>query len=161
MDPLALTAEALREPWRLWTCHVLHHGWGHLLANGVAIAVPLLLARRGSLRSLLPLLVLAAPLLPLLDGGAYRGASGLACTLWALVGLDLATRRESAGVGLLMLGGLVVKLAAESALGSPLGGPAAGWQPLPAAHGWGALLGLLGHLAISLRPPSLRAAPRR
>ena len=46
MDPLALTAGALREPWRLWTCHLVHFGWGHALANAFALSVPLLLAHR-------------------------------------------------------------------------------------------------------------------
>jgi hypothetical protein len=110
---------------------------------------------------LLLLALLGAPLLSLLllpglDGGQYRGASGLACLLWAWVGLRLASRRESLAAGLLMLGGLGLKLACEAALGSCFLLRADGWQALPAAHLWGSLLGLLGAL-----PRAFRRAPLR
>jgi rhomboid family GlyGly-CTERM serine protease len=147
MDPLALTAEALREPWRLWTGHLAHFGWEHALANALALAVPILLAPRhdrarvlGSLLALAPTLSLL--LLPGLGTGQYRGASGLACALWGMVGLRLAGRRESTPLGLLMLAGLLLKLGAEAALGSCFLIRAEGWQSLPAAHLWGTLLGL-------------------
>lgn len=151
MDPLALTAEALREPWRLWTGHLAHFGWDHALANAVAILVPAILASRTDrVRVLLSLPVLA-PLLSLLlmpdlGSGQYRGASGLACALWALVGLRLAQRRESATTGLLMLGGLALKLSAEAAFGVSLLASADGWRTLPRAHLWGTLLGLAAAL---------------
>jgi membrane associated rhomboid family serine protease len=147
MDPLALTAGALREPWRLWTCHLVHFGWGHALANAFALSVPLLLAHRQDRPRLLGMALLAAPLLSLLllgtvGLGQYCGASGLACVLWAWVGIRLACRRESTFIGFLMLGGLLLKLGAEAALvGSFLIRPE-GWQALPAAHLWGSLLGL-------------------
>lgn len=158
MEALALTAEAWREPWRLWTGHLAHFGWDHAMANAVALAVPFLLVPRGDrLRlalaplGLAPLLSLL--LLPGLGGAEYRGASGLACALWALAGLHLARRRAGALPGGLMLGGLALKLVAETAFGSTLLHPA-GWQALPAAHLWGALLGLAA--ALPARP---RARP--
>ena len=156
MDPWALTADALREPWRLWTGHLAHYGWAHALANAVALAVPLvLLPARERRRSALALLALAPALslaiLPRLGAGEYRGASGLACALWALAGLHLAGRRESAAVGLLMLAGLGIKLAAEAALGAGFLLRAEGWQTMPAAHFWGAALGLGWALPGSLR----------
>ena len=159
MDPWALTADALREPWRLWTGHLAHYGWEHALANAVALAVPLvLLPARERRRSALALLALAPALslaiLPGLGAGEYRGASGLACALWALAGLRLAGRRESAAVGLLMLAGLGIKLAAEAALGAGFLVRSDGWQTMPAAHLWGAVLGLGWALPGALRRPA-------
>lgn len=147
MDPFALTAEALREPWRLWTGHLVHYGWGHGLANLAAMAVPWILVSRRDRSQLLLVVGVAAPLLsllllPTLGGGQYRGASGLACVLWAWAGLRLAGRRESCAPGLFLLGGLALKLFLESALGACFLGAHSDWQTLPPAHAWGALLGL-------------------
>jgi membrane associated rhomboid family serine protease len=159
MDPLALNAQALAEPWRLWTGHLAHFGWEHALANGAALGLPLLLAcRRDRLRLLMGTLLLAPLLslllLPILGEGQYRGASGLACALWALVGLRLGQRRESASVGLLMLSGLALKLGTEAAFGTCFLLRPGGWQTLPAAHLWGTALGLTFAL-----PTWLRAHP--
>jgi membrane associated rhomboid family serine protease len=151
MDPLALSAEALREPWRLWTCHLAHFGWEHALANLVALAVPALLVPRRERGRFLIVLLVAAPLLglllqPGLGQGQYRGASGLACVAWSWVGFRLVARRESVAMGLLLLGGLALKLTLEAVFGT---GPLAnhpGWQSLPAVHFWGALLGLAAAL---------------
>ena len=156
MDPWALTADALREPWRLWTGHLAHYGWEHALANGIALAVPLVLLpgrdrRQAGLALLLLAPLLSLALLPRLGAGEYRGASGLACALWALAGLRLTGRRASAPTGLLLLGGLGLKLAAEAILGSSLLVRAEGWQALPAAHLAGALLGLAWAVPRTLR----------
>lgn len=147
MDALALSVEALREPWRLWTGHLVHFGWEHGLTNTLALAVPAILLRRQDRGRLLLATLVIAPLLSLallpgLGDGQYRGASGLACALWAWVGLRLATRRESLAPGLLMLGGLAFKLSLESALGVCFLADHPSWQTLPPAHAWGALLGL-------------------
>lgn len=147
MDSLALTAEALREPWRLWTGHLVHYGWAHALANAFALAVPLLLVQGRDRIRLLRVVLVAAPLLSLLlladpALGQYRGASGLACVLWAWVGIRLSFRRHSAAIALMLLGGLLLKLCAEASLGGGVMGVPEGWQSLPAAHFGGALLGL-------------------
>jgi len=147
MDPLTLTLDALREPWRLWTGHLAHFGWEHALANLVALAVPALLVPRRERGLLLLVLLLAAPLLSLLllpglGQGQYRGASGLACVAWSWVGLRLLSTGNNSRVGLLMLGGLLLKLAAETVSGSCFLLHPEGWQALPAAHLWGTLLGL-------------------
>ena len=165
MDPLALGVEALWEPWRLWTCHLIHFGWQHALANGCALAVPLLLAPRRDRARLLALALLAAPLLsllllPELGLGQYRGASGLTCILWAWVGLRLTVRPGAASLGLLMLGGLLLKLGAEVALGGSFLVNAEGWQALPAAHLWGTLLGLSAALPGRLHTRQAKAPTR-
>lgn len=151
MDVLTLTAEALREPWRLWTGHLVHFGGAHALANAVALAVPWILAAPRDRRRLALAMFLLPPLLsllllPSLGGGEYRGASGLACALWACVGLRLARQWKSGPVGWLMLGGLACKLAAEAALGGSFLLRPEGWSTLPAAHLWGALLGVAAAL---------------
>lgn len=147
MDSFALTAEALKEPWRLWTGHITHFGWEHALINLTALAIPTLLAHpKERLRIVLSLLVVA-PLLSLmilhqLEGGQYRGASGLACAIWALVGLRLARKQESPWLGVLLLGLLSLKLILEARLGSGLVHSGV-WQLLPIAHLGGAGLGLV------------------
>jgi rhomboid family GlyGly-CTERM serine protease len=147
MDPLALTWEALREPWRLWTGHLVHFGWEHALANLVALAVPALLVPRREQGRLLLVLLVTAPLLsllllPSLGQGQYRGASGLACVAWTWAGLRLLATKNSTPTGLLMLGGLLLKLAAEAVAGNGFLLRPEGWQALPAAHLWGTCLGL-------------------
>ncbi|GLH73231.1 hypothetical protein GETHLI_17330 [Geothrix limicola] len=164
MDPLALTSEALQEPWRLWTAHLVHFGWDHALANLMALAVPALLVRRQERLRLLAAALLIAPLLSLallpgLGGGQYRGASGLACALWAWTGQRLLQREESLSVGLLLLGGLGLKLGLEGCLGLYVLPSQAAWRPLPEAHVWGALLGLLAAAPSLL--PMRRWHPRR
>lgn len=147
MDPFALTTEALREPWRLWTGHLIHFGWDYALANAIALAVPMTLAHPFDRRRLAAVVLLGAPLLsllllPSLASAEYRGASGLACSLWAVVGARLAGRRESSPIGVLMLGGLGLKLGAETVLASCFLLHPEGWQSLPAAHLLGTFLGL-------------------
>lgn len=149
MSPFVLTREALLQPWRLWTCHALQFGWTHALLNLGALAVPAALVRpRVWPRMALALLVLA-PVLGLaillhLGDAEYRGASGLACAAWALAGVHLARARESRMEGLVLLGLLSAKLLAEIVAGATFlpGGP--GWVSLPAAHRWGAALGVVG-----------------
>ncbi len=156
MDPLSLTTDALREPWRLWTCHLAHFSWDHALANALALAVPLVLAPQRQRFRLLGVALIAAPLLSLLllaglEHGQYRGASGLACVLWAWVGLRLLSIKNSTPAGLLMLGGLLLKLAAETVFGSCILLRPEGWQALPAAHLWGTFLGLTCALPVRFR----------
>jgi membrane associated rhomboid family serine protease len=164
MDPLALSAEALREPWRLWTCHLAHFGWEHALANFIALAVPALLVPRRERGRLLLVLLVAAPLLSLLllpglGQGQYRGASGLACVAWAWVGLRLLSAKDSTAVGLLMLGALLFKLVVESPSSNSLLLHPVGWQALPAAHLWGTFLGMACALPTGFRTRHARCPP--
>jgi rhomboid family GlyGly-CTERM serine protease len=163
MDLLALTAEALRQPWRLWSGHLVHHDLPHLLGNVVALAVPFAMADGRTRRILLAALFMIAPvlgvlLLPLLDGGAYRGASGLACAAWALGGGLLLYRRESRWIGAALLLLLVAKVTWELLwTGPPWTSVSRTWAPLPAAHVLGALLGLAAAALVALARTVRRA----
>lgn len=142
MTPLALEAgRVLAEPWRLWTAHLIHWDALHAAANLAACAVPLGWMDRRTRRrigvdllGLLPLLSLL--LLPALHAAPYRGASGLACLLWAAAGITAPYPRE----GLALLALLAAKLVLEKAAGPLV--PGAEWRALPSAHLWGAGLGL-------------------
>lgn len=162
MNPFVLTAGAAAQPWRLWTCHLVHFSWAHDLLNGAALVPPLWLAGRRLGAWACGWLLLAAPvlslaLLPFLAGGSYRGGSGLVCALWALVGCRLLEAPGSRRRGLLLLLLLGLKVARELA-----GGPGLlaveGWRPLPAAHAQGALVGL--GLALLLAALRMRAGRR-
>ena len=149
MNPFVLAPGAAWEPWRLWTCHFLHFGPAHALLNLAALGLPfLLLPARARVRLGLALLVVAPllslALLPSLGGGQYRGASGLACAAWACAGSALVRNRGTRLEGGLLLVLLGVKLLAEALWGVALLPGGAGWVSLPAAHRWGALLGVLG-----------------
>ena len=144
MNPWARAQGAWAEPWRLWTCHAVHYGPGHLLLNLGALAVPFALGPRRwrmalGLFLLAPVLSLA--LLPFLGDGQYRGASGLACAAWSMAGCALLRERRTRAEGALLLGFLGLKLLVEALSGAPFMPRGPGWVSLPAAHGWGAVLG--------------------
>ncbi len=163
MNRWVLAAGACSEPWRLWTCHAVHFGLWNALLNLGALAVPFVLAPARLRGRMALVLLLVAPVLSLailasLEGGAYRGASGLACSAWAMAGIalawDRATRWE--GVGLLAL--LAVKILAET-YGKAIMPGGAGWVSLPAAHRWGAALGALAFPLLRVGR-TVRATPR-
>jgi len=152
MNPFHLTADALQEPWRLWTCHLAHHDWRHAVDNLLALAIPFILARRRDRARLALWLFVLAPLLslalmPYLDGGSACGISGLACAAWALVGLQLSVREDSFAVGGLMLGLLALKFGVESFTGCGVLQHGGRWQTLSKSHLFGTLLGLWAGLA--------------
>ena len=144
MNLFVLTADWATQPWRLWTCHLVHFGAAHALLNLAALAAPFaLLPARGRLALGLTFLapILSLLLLPGLEGSTYRGASGLACVAWAMAGPTLFRRDRL--LGGLWLGVLAVKLGIEAMLGATFLAGGIGWTSLPAAHAWGALLGLI------------------
>lgn len=152
MSPWILDGNWIQEPWRLWTCHIVHYDPKHAFVNLVALALPLLLVGRTErlrcawiLLGLAPILSLS--LLPFLNGGSYCGASGLACAVWAFAGIKLAGRRDSASLGCLMLGLLGLKFAVEALTGAGILIHEGGWQTLPESHAFGTLLGIAGALA--------------
>lgn len=134
--------------WRLWTCHLVHFGAAHALLNLAALGVPFALVPARAWPRMLLGLFLVAPalsliLLPGLDGGTYRGASGLACAAWSMAGAALVRERGTRVEGILLLGLLGAKLAGEAWSGAALLPGGAGWVSLPEAHRWGAVLGVL------------------
>lgn len=157
MNLFVLTPDWAAQPWRLWTCHLVHFGAAHALLNLTALAAPFaLLPGRGRLALGLVLLapILSLILLPGLEGSTYRGASGLACVAWAMAGPTLFRRDRL--LGGLWLGVLAVKVIAEAVLGAALLAGGTGWASLPAAHAWGALLGLIASPMLWVTPYWLR-----
>ncbi len=147
METWLMTSDALHEPWRLWSCHLAHHGWRHALDNFLALSIPLMLVRGKDRGRLLLWLFLLAPALSLamlsvLDGGTFGGISGLACAAWALVGIQLLVREDSLPVGFAMLGLLGLKISVEAMTGSGLLVHDGRWQSVSESHLYGTLLGL-------------------
>jgi len=147
MNPWNLTVAACHEPWRLWTCHLVHQDWRHAADNLLALAIPLLLVRRQERERVLYWLFLLSPILglaliPSLDGGSYCGISGLACAAWAFVGLQLAVKEDSSAIGAGMLGLLALKFGVESMTGCGVLQHGGRWQAPSQSHLFGTLLGL-------------------
>ena len=187
---LAFTAAGMQrgELWRLWTGHFVHYGSAHLWGDWLAFVVWATLVEGESRLALGATLLIGAPLLllalelvcPAL--GEYRGLSGLDTAL--VVELILLRGFLPAGVGserglgpwltrqlgrpaLRVVGGLslglsLVKIAFEfqaghAVLAHDLG---SGVKLLPAAHAFGALLGLWIGLSCR-RASSKQSAPHR
>lgn len=168
-DPFALNALAQQEPWRLWTGHLAHFDLRHAMLNLAALGIPWLLAGGRDRSRLILTLFLVAPVLSegilwQMNGGSYRGASGLACMAWAVVGALKASKEDSRLPGALMLIALALKIATESVFGVSLSPPGRTWQTLPSAHTMGAGLGLLSaallYVADVIRQPESKRQPR-
>ena len=148
----ALTpAAAHGEIWRLWTGHLIHYDFRHLLTNTVAILVPLSLADRRSRRSILMIIALLAPVISLvLLAGAnfdeYRGASAIALAVWVSSALLLlrTTNASDRHTGAALLALAIGKLVFETAGTGHLWAEVA---PLPLAHAAGAIAGLIVFMA--------------
>jgi rhomboid family GlyGly-CTERM serine protease len=156
---------AAGEAWRLATCHFAHWTPEHLLWDLGAVAalavgcapfgMRRLAAAAGAAMVAIPLAVWIA--LPSMT--RYRGLSGLASALFAL--LAVAVLREAraggrAGLALaaaVALGGFAAKLAWELATASPaFVGPGAGFVAVPLAHLVGAACGGCCAPAVKLAP---------
>ena len=91
---------------------------------------------------------------------SYRGLSGLDTALFGLVVADLLGRRlverdwNSAILFLLLLFGLVTKMATEIGLGTNLFVSDTSFVPVPLAHLIGAATGLLIRAASYVTPPA-------
>jgi hypothetical protein len=148
--------------WRLFSSQLAHWDGDHLLWDALAVAILGWWAESrwpGRTRLALGLGILAVPLATTAvhPDLAYRGLSGLACTL-AAVGALCAwqdARRARDGVAALvaagLLAGLVLKTAYELATGDAVFATAAGWIPLPVAHLIGIACGLTAALATTCR----------
>lgn len=86
---LALDRDAFAgEPWRLWSCHLVHYSWRHALFDAGAVLILGNVAESSFGRKLVAtVLLLTAPLLSIglmwwvPSMAEYRGASGLAALL--------------------------------------------------------------------------------
>lgn len=143
----ALTAAAAHgQVWRLWTGHLVHYDFAHLITNAIAVAGPLALVNGRVRREILLAMTVVAPAISIVLLGAarfdeYRGASGLALAIWIASALSLLgsafSRDRKTGAALLGLS--VAKLAAEMV------GAGHVWEgvaPLPLAHIAGAIAGV-------------------
>ena len=175
---LAYTSQGAQrgEPWRLWSAHFVHYNGAHLWGDLLAFAVWAALVEGESRRALLSTLLLGAPLLmctlslccPQL--AEYRGLSGLDTALvielillrgfaaptcgveqgfgpWLTRRLGRASLRL---IGVASLGLSAVKIVYESCAGHALIARdlGNGVALLPAAHAFGALVGLVVYWAL-------------
>ncbi len=169
---LAYTARGWHEHelWRLWTAHFVHYGSAHLWGDLLAFLVWAALVERESRRALLLTLTVGAPLLMAALAltcpglGQYRGLSGLDTALVIelifLRGFASPPRAEERGLGpwlsrsmgsralrslavfCLLLSAVKIVYefyAGHALLARDLGNSA---SLLPAAHAFGALVGL-------------------
>ncbi len=161
----------LAEPWRLWTCALVHGSALHAAGNALGVLLLAALGWRARLgpRELLAL-ALAWPLGHALlalkpDLPAYFGASGVlhAATVLVALGLWRQTGRARA-VGALVAAGLLLKLLLEQPWGPALRWEAFwGGMPIaPFAHASGALAGLVCGVGARLlgRPTQGAPSPR-
>ena len=164
-EQLSLTSAALRgEWWRLWTGHLVHYDFAHLITNAVAVAVPLSLVPGIARRRLILAVPIIAPALSLVlltcaRFDQYRGASGVAMALWSGAALTLsragAECDRRTGHALLVI--VMAKLAAEAAGGGHLWSTVA---PLPLAHEAGFVIGALVAITMAMRTLPAPLVPR-
>jgi rhomboid family GlyGly-CTERM serine protease len=139
------------EIWRLWSTHVVHFSWRHVLVDGSALGLLSACVEIAfGTRVFAALILTAAPLLSSLllltqpELMVYRGASGL-CMLLAVIVIGNRWRRSARwawALGLI-IAGLLIKTACE-ALGaaSNLSGLAPDVRVVWQAHVFGVLIAL-------------------
>lgn len=144
--------------WRLFSSQLAHWDGDHLLWDALAVAILGWWAESrwpGRTRLALGIGLLAVPLAVTAAHPdlAYRGLSGLACSL-AAAGAACAwreARRERDAVAAMvsagLLAGLLLKTAYELATGDAVFAAAQTWIPLPIAHLAGIACGLTAALA--------------
>ncbi|HEU4523244.1 MAG TPA: rhomboid family intramembrane serine protease [Thermoanaerobaculia bacterium] len=143
-------------PWRLVTCHLTHWTHEQLAWDGVAfVALALVCARRNraafQATLLASALVIPVAVFSFTDLAAYRGLSGVASAVFALL-LTLESRRSWPVA--LCAAGFAAKLIFEVVAGAALFvndmGP--GVIPVPVAHLSGAITGALIGITSTIRP---------
>lgn len=145
-----------RQPWTLWTAPVLHFLWPHLLGNALALTALAVLGSgleaspRDAVALLLawPIGTLALQMWP--DVQAYFGLSALVHAAAAIVALRALAQPPVRWLGLLLAGGLLVKLVIERGWLMPVGFDSDwGFNVVFAAHLCGAAAGALLALALA------------
>ena len=155
-----------RQPWTLWTGPLLHFLGAHLAGNALALAALAVLGislharARDALALLLawPLGTLALLAWPAVGG--YYGLSGPVHAAAAILALRALQAPATRWLGLLLAGGLLIKLALERGWAVPVGFDSGwGFNVVFAAHLSSAAVGAA--LALALQVVGLLASPRR
>ena len=143
-------------PWTLWTGPLLHFLWPHLLGNALALAALAVLGAalpappRDALAQLLawPLGTLALQGWPQIGG--FYGLSGVVHAAAAIVAVRALATPSIRWLGLLLAGGLAIKLAIERGWQVPVGFDGNwGFNVVFAAHFASAVIGALLALALN------------
>jgi len=150
----ALGWEPGAAPWRLLTSQLAHWDGNHLLWDALAVLIFGCWAEgrwpgrtRLGVAIALPLIPLAVVLIH--SDMAFRGLSGLACTLATVAAISTwrEGRRDgdaiASTIALLLIAILLGKTAYETLTGDTVFAAADGWWPVPLAHAVGALCGWL------------------
>ena len=158
------------QPWTLWTGPLLHFLGAHLAGNVLALAALAVLGaalqapRADALALLLawPLGTLALLAWPTVGG--YYGLSGPVHAAAAILALRALRPPATRWLGLLLAGGLLIKLALERGWAVPVGFDSGwGFNVVFAAHlssaAVGAMLALLGQAAHAVAGPARRRLP--
>ena len=153
-ERLEYDRDRLGEVWRLATCHFAHWSVEHLLWDLGAVVVLAIGCSRFGARRLAVALGSAALAIPLVlwialpSMAHYRGLSGLASALFALLAVGVLREARADGRTALAvasaaaLSGFVLKLGWEMATASPVFvGPGSGFVAVPLAHLVGAVCG--------------------
>lgn len=143
------SAIAAGEVWRILTCHLTHVTGEHLFWDLLPFVVLGTLLERTSRRKLSACLFGSALLVPaavwILDPGLeiYRGLSGVATALLALLAVELISERRKTAMlaGWLMIAALTAKIVFEFLTDSSWV-VSGGLVPVPLAHIAGAAVGL-------------------
>ncbi len=163
---------AAGELWRILTCHFTHWSADHLLWDLAATAMLAAGCARCGARRLATTLLAAAVAVPAAVWAAepaltrYRGLSGLASALFALLAVSVlrterAARPRLAFAAGLALAGFAAKLAWELATAVPVFvGPGAGFVAVPLAHLVGAACGVIGAYCASSRTAKASGSAR-
>lgn len=162
-------AIAAGEPWRLFTGHLTHWNFDHLLWDVLAFIAAGAIIEGRSRRTLLATLGLSAVAISATvwiaqpELASYRGLSGVDSALFTCAGVLLFHEARRSGnarfawlIGLALFG-FLAKIGYEIATGATLfvDSAAAGFVPLPLAHAVGGAAGAIAawtsHQAIALR----------
>ena len=152
-----------QQPWTLWTAGLLHFLWPHLLGNALALAALAVVGAslgatpRDALALWLawPISTLALLMWPPIGG--YYGLSGVVHAAAAIVALRAMAQPPLRWLGLLLGGGLMIKLALERGWVVPVGFDSGwGFNVVFAAHLTGAAAGAAMAVLFSLNGDAQR-----